>query len=155
MIQILNEVTSKEDNKKEKGGTSMERTDIEKKVEMIAAKSRKELKHTTMKMYPNLFKGLEKMEPKHHIKVKEDISPKVHPPRKIPTSLWEKIKEELDNIEKTGVMRKIGKPTEWVKSMVVVEKPSGGLIICLDPRDLKQSKGNIINFHHLKKLQAD
>ena len=155
MIQILNEVTSKEDNKKEKDGTSMERAGIEKKVEMIAGKSGKELKQTIMKMYPNLFKGLRKMEPEHHIKLKEDISPKVHPPRKIPASLWEKIKEELDNMEKTGVMRKIGKPTEWVKSMVVVEKPSGGLIICLDPRDLKQSKGNIINFHHLKKLQAD
>ena len=41
----------------------MEKADINKKVEMIAAKSRKELKQTIMKMYPNLFKGLGKMEP--------------------------------------------------------------------------------------------
>ena len=34
----------------------MERVDIEKKVEMIAGKSGKELKQTIMKMYPNLFK---------------------------------------------------------------------------------------------------
>ena len=61
MIQILIKVTSKEDNKKEKDGASMERTDIEKKVEMIAGKSGKELKQTTMKMYPNLSKGLEKI----------------------------------------------------------------------------------------------
>ena len=33
------------------------------------------------------------MEPKHHIKLKEDISPKLRPPTKIPTSLQEKIKE--------------------------------------------------------------
>ena len=51
-----NEVTSKEDNKKEKDKASMERPDIEKKVEMIAGKSGKELKQTIMKMYPNLFK---------------------------------------------------------------------------------------------------
>ena len=38
----------------------MERADIEKKVEMIAGKSGKELKQTIMKMYPNLFKGLGK-----------------------------------------------------------------------------------------------
>ena len=100
MIQILNEVTSKEDNKKEKGGTSMEGADIEKKVEMIAGKSGKEQKQTIIKMYPNLFKGLGNMEPEHHIKLNEDISPNVHPPRKIPASLREKIKEELANMEK-------------------------------------------------------
>ena len=64
----------------------MERADIEKKVEMIAGKSGKELRQTVIKMYPNIFKGLGKMEPEHHIKLKEDISPKVHPPRKIPSS---------------------------------------------------------------------
>ena len=58
MIKILNKVPSKKDNKKEKDGTSMERADIEKKVEMIADKSGKELKQTIMKMHPNLFKGL-------------------------------------------------------------------------------------------------
>ena len=79
------------------------------------------------------------MEPEHHIKVKEDTSPKVHPPRKIPASLREKIKEELDNMEKTGVIRKIDEPTEWVNSMVVVEKPTGGLKICLDPIDLNKA----------------
>ena len=52
------------------------------------------------------------MEPEHHIKLKEDISPKVHPPRKIPASLWEKVKEELVNMEKAGMIRKIDKPTE-------------------------------------------
>ena len=95
MIQILNEVTSKEDNKKEKDGTSMERAGIEKKDEMITEKSGKELKQTIMKMYPNIFKGLGKVEPEHYIKLKEDISPKVHQPRKKAASLREKIKEEL------------------------------------------------------------
>ena len=123
----------------QKDGTSMERADIQKKVEMIAGKSGKELKQTIMKMYPNLFKGLGKIEPEHPIKLKEDISPNIHPPRNIPSSLQEKIKEELDNMEKTGVIRNIGQPTEWVNSMVVVEKPSGGLRICLDPRDLNKA----------------
>ena len=63
----------------------------------------------------------------------EDISPKVPPPRKIPASLREKIKEELHNMEKTGVIRKIHEPAEWFNSMVVVEKPSGGPRICLNP----------------------
>ena len=40
-IQILNKVTSEEDNKKEKDRKSMESADIEKKIEMIAGKSGK------------------------------------------------------------------------------------------------------------------
>ena len=63
----------------------------------------------------------------------------MHPPRKISASLQEKIKEKLDNMEKTSVIRKICEPTEWVNSMVVVEKPSEGLRICLDPRDLNKA----------------
>ena len=78
----------------------MEGADIEKKVEVIAGKSGKEQKQTIIKMYPNLFKGLGNMESEHHIKLNEDISPNVHPPRKIPASLREKIKEELANMEK-------------------------------------------------------
>ena len=56
MIQILNRVTAK----KKKDGTSMERAGIEKKVQMIAGKSGKELRQTIMKMYPNLFKVWER-----------------------------------------------------------------------------------------------
>ena len=103
---------------------------------MIAGKSGKELKQNIMKIYPNLFKGLGKMEPEHHIKLKEKISPKVHPPRKIPASLWEgEIKEELDNMEKTGFIREIGEPTEGGNSMVVVERTEN----LFASRRLKQS----------------
>ena len=44
ITQILNEVTSKEDNKKGNDVTLMERANIDKKVGIIAAKSGKELK---------------------------------------------------------------------------------------------------------------
>ena len=47
-------------------------------------------------------------------------------------------KKELDSMEKTGVTRKVDEPTEWVTSMVVVEKTNGELRICLDPRDLNK-----------------
>ena len=103
----------------------MERADIEKKVDMIAGKLEKKLKQTIVKMSPNLFKGLGKMVPKHHMK--------------IPASLLEKIKEKLDNMEEAGMIRKIDDPTKWVNSMVVMEKPSRGLRVCLDPRDLNKA----------------
>ena len=66
------------------------------------------------------------------------VSPVVHPPRKKLIDLLEKLKKELDSFEKTDVIRKVDEPTEWVNSMVVVEKPSGESRICLNPRDLNK-----------------
>jgi len=63
----------------------------------------------------------------------------VHPPRKIPFTQREKVKEELDRMEKLGVIRKAEEPTEWVSSLVVVEKPNGNVRLCLDPRDLNKA----------------
>ena len=62
----------------------------------------------------------------------------VHPPRKVPVSLKEKIKEELDRMEKAEVVVKQKEPTDWVNSMVAVVKPSKRRI-CIDPRDLNES----------------
>ena len=66
-------------------------------------------------MYAELFKGLGKMEPEHHIKLNDNASPIVHPPMKVPIGLHEKAKKEFDNIEKTGLIRMVDEPTEWVK----------------------------------------
>ena len=41
-------------------------------------------------------------------------------------------------------MNKIDEPTDWVSSMVIVEKDNGQLRICLDPRDLNRA----IKRHH-------
>ena len=38
---------------------------------------------------------------------------------------------------------KVDESTEWLKSMVVVEKPNGVLRICLDPRDLNKVMGRV------------
>ena len=87
--------------------------------------------------------------------MKGDVLPKLNPPRKILASLWEKIKEELDNIEKAGVINKITRQQNG-QLMVVVKKSTARLRICLDPEtSANLSNGNVINFRHLKKLQVD
>ena len=82
---------------------------------------------------------LGKLEPEHHIRLQEDMPPVVHPPRKIPAGLRDKLKDELDRMEKMGVIVKVDEPSEWVNSLVLVEKPNGDLRICLDPRDLNKA----------------
>ena len=50
----------------------------------------------------------------------------------------QEIKDELDQMEETGVIKKVTEPTEWVSSLVYARKQSGKLRICLDPRDLNK-----------------
>ena len=42
-------------------------------------------------------------------------------------------------MEKLGVIHKAEEPTEWVSSLVVVEKPNGKVQLCLDPQDLNKA----------------
>ena len=55
-------------------------------------------------------------------------------------------------MEKTGVIRKTDEPTEWVNSIVVVEKPTERLRICLDPRDLNKAIKRI--YYQLKTFEG-
>jgi hypothetical protein len=88
------------------------------------------------KEYADVFEGLGCLEGEHTIQIDEGVTPKVHPPRKIPVTLREKLKTELNRMEKMKVIVKIEEPTQWVNPIVIVEKPNGKLRICLDPRDL-------------------
>ena len=48
-------------------------------------------------------------------------------------------KEELDHMERTGVIEKVTEPTDLVLNLVYARKQSGKLRICLDPRDLNKA----------------
>ena len=89
--------------------------------------------------YEENFKGIGLLPGKHHIKIDSSVEPVVHPPRRVPIALREKIKAELDRMEDIGVIVKQNQPTPWVNSMVTVLKPNGKLRICIDPRDLNKA----------------
>ena len=72
----------------------------------------------------------------YHIQLKQGVKPVVHAARKIPVSLRDKVKRELEQMEKLNIIRRVDEPTEWASSMVVVPKPNGEVRICLDTRDL-------------------
>ena len=79
------------------------------------------------------------MEKPYHIEVDLTVTPVINPQRTIPAALHDRVKEELDDMEKRGVVRKVEEPTDWVNSMAIVEKPNGSLRICLDPRHLNKA----------------
>jgi len=91
------------------------------------------------KKFPDIFTGLGCLPGKHHINLDNNCQPKVHPPRKVPVALKDKVKKELDSMERQGVIVKQRKPTDWVSSMLTVVKPNGKLRICMDPKDLNEA----------------
>ena len=89
------------------------------------------------KRHSKLFQGLECLTMPYHIKIDHSVNPVISLPRNQPAAIRERLKETLDEMEATGVIRKVDQPTEWVNSLVVTEKPkSKKLRICLDPRPL-------------------
>ncbi|XP_061193379.1 uncharacterized protein K02A2.6-like [Saccostrea echinata] len=95
-------------------------------------------KDAVLDEFKDVFEGIGKIKGKYTIKVDKSVSPVVHAPRKVPFTIKRKVKTELDRMEKQKIIEKIQQPTEWVNSMVVVEKPYK-VRICLDPRDLNKA----------------
>ena len=88
--------------------------------------------------YPDLFEGLGCLPGKHHITVAENAQPVKNACRKVPFPIRDKLKEELDRMERMNVIQSVDEPTDWVSSLVVVTKKNGQLRVCLDPRNLNK-----------------
>ncbi|XP_053403100.1 uncharacterized protein K02A2.6-like [Mercenaria mercenaria] len=61
------------------------------------------------------------------------------PVRRVPVAMKEKLKRELNQLEKRGIIAKVDTPTDWVSSLVVVKKANGKLRICIDPKPLNKA----------------
>eukprot|EP00112_Aurelia_sp_Birch-Aquarium-sp1_P025750 Seg874.6 transcript_id=Seg874.6/GoldUCD/mRNA.D3Y31 product="putative protein K02A2.6" protein_id=Seg874.6/GoldUCD/D3Y31 len=94
--------------------------------------------------FPDCFDEIGKLLGVQHITIDPTVPPVVHPPRKLPIALKEKLHTELKRMVKMGIIKPVHEPTDWVNSLVVVEKPNGKLRICLDPKDLNKA----IKRHH-------
>ena len=88
---------------------------------------------------PDLFDGVETIKNAVvHLDIKPDVSPVICSPRRVPDTLHDSLREELDRMESMKVVRKldISKATDWVHALVLVVKPNSKLHVCLDPRTL-------------------
>lgn len=85
-----------------------------------------------------IFEGIRCIAEPYHIKIKEGAVPVAHAPRKTPATLRKRVQDELSNMEKWGIIKKVEEQTPWVNSLVVYEKKSGKLRICIDPLHLNK-----------------
>ena len=72
------------DNKKEQGEQA-----FSERVRRISNKSGDEVREEILKMYPDVFSSLGRLEPAYHMELDPKARPAIHPTRKIPASLRE------------------------------------------------------------------
>ena len=88
--------------------------------------------------YADIFKGLGLIKTNAHIFTDKNVQSHIDPPRRIPHSIVDNVKNELDRMLELGVIAEQHEPTEWVSSITIVRK-NNKLRICLDPTKLNNA----------------
>ncbi|XP_022783269.1 uncharacterized protein K02A2.6-like [Stylophora pistillata] len=90
--------------------------------------------------YADVFEGSGEIKGvQYKIQIDLNATRVVHPPRRVPVALREPLREELQRMEKLGVIKKCTEPTAWVHSLVVAKKKNNKLRVCMDPSDLNRA----------------
>ena len=113
------------------------------KVAMMAKKSQ-EFKEEVIEKYAQVFAGLGRLEKPSHIEKDPTVTRCSPPPPRSfpkcqPPALRERVKAELDDMEKRRVICKVEEPTDCVSSIAIVEKSDGSFRYRLDPRQLNKA----------------
>lgn len=92
-------------------------------------------------LYPKLCEGLGLVQKPYTIKLKPDAKPfSLKVPRRVPLPLMGKVREELERMEKLGVISRVEEPTDWCCGMVVAPKKDKEKVrICVDMTPLNES----------------
>ena len=93
-----------------------------------------------VEQFSSLFKDLGKLEGDYTIKLQEDAKPyALTVPRRVAIPLTQSVKDELESMERLGVITRVSEPIKWCAGMVVVPKPNKKVRICVDLTRLNQS----------------
>ena len=86
-----------------------------------------------VKRFPQVFEGLGTIGEEYRIKLKDNATPySLYVPRNVPIPLRPKVEQELNRMERLGVISKVTTPAAWCAGMVVVPKKTGEVRICVD-----------------------
>ena len=97
-------------------------------------------KEALKETYLECFTGIGKFNDfQYHINEDKNVKLVVHAPQKIALSLKGKLKKELEEMVREGIIAPFEGNSDWVNSLVIREKPNGSLRICLDPKDLNKA----------------
>eukprot|EP00112_Aurelia_sp_Birch-Aquarium-sp1_P023220 Seg683.5 transcript_id=Seg683.5/GoldUCD/mRNA.D3Y31 product="putative protein K02A2.6" protein_id=Seg683.5/GoldUCD/D3Y31 len=88
-----------------------------------------------LREFNDVFDGLGRIG-ERRIVIGQSVPPTIHPARKVPFALKGRLQKTLEQLVQKGVISKVTGPSDWVNSLVIVEKKDGSLRLCLDHRDL-------------------
>jgi hypothetical protein len=90
--------------------------------------------------YADVFDGqLGTLAGELHLDIDNSVRPVQLPVRRVPVAVKDQLLDELERLEKKGVIERVDEPTDWVSALVVVKKPNGKLRICIDPKPLNMA----------------
>ena len=72
----------------------------------------------------DVFEGTGCLDVSYHIEIDPSVKPVIHPPRRVPATLKDPLKKELDRMVEEGMLTSVNEPIDWVSSMVTVVKPN-------------------------------
>lgn len=73
------------------------------------------------------------------IEIDDTVKPVQLPKRRVPVATMKPFKEELQDLQKRGIIAPVERNMNWISSMVVVQKPSSRLRVCIDPKPLNKA----------------
>ena len=97
-------------------------------------------KEYILKEYADVFTGIGTLPgPAYHIELKEDYNPVRNPPCLAPVGMQDAYKAELERLQQEDVIIEVNHYTEWVNSIVPVQKLDGRIRLCIDTRNLNMA----------------
>jgi hypothetical protein len=87
----------------------------------------------------------------YNIKLKPLSEPVQHAPRRVPEKRKTAYKAEIERLVREGIIAPVKTHTDWVNSLVSVDKPDGSLRLCLDPSDVNKCIER--NQYHMKSIE--
>ena len=89
--------------------------------------------------FSDVFEGEGMLQEKLHLQVDKSVPPVVLPVRKVPFALRESLKQELDRLEKKGLLVPVHVPTDWDSSLVIAQRRNGKIRLCIDTKPLNKA----------------
>lgn len=91
------------------------------------------------KDFSDVFTGDGCLEGEYKMEVDESVKPVQLPKRRVPVAMMKPLKEELRDLEHRGIITPVDCSTDWISSMVVVQKQNGKPRVCIDPKPLNKA----------------
>lgn len=92
-----------------------------------------------MRTYPDQSDRIRSLPGEAKLVVDPNVQTHIDRQQKTSIALKDSIKQELDEMEESGVIRQVTEPTDWVLNLTYSHKKGGDLRVCLDPRHLNKA----------------